>query len=114
MFKKRELTILSNGLWSVVDLVSADPVQVSPVHPGACFRLDYSVVYATVCDHLDDERTTLLLYVLLHQHQQFRLYVYTNADIQRMVLALLQVLYAGDNQVSFQRLLAVHLLFAIQ
>jgi len=79
---------------------SQDPVQVSPVHPGACFRLDYSVVYATVCDHLDDERTTLLLYVLLHQHQQFRLYVYTNADIQRMVLALLQVLYAGDNQAS--------------
>lgn len=64
----------------------ADPVQVSPVHPAACFRLDYSVLYGTLCDRLSDERTTLLLYMLLHQHQQFRLFVYTHADIQRMVL----------------------------
>ena len=62
-----------------------DPVQVSPVHPSACFRLDYSILYSTLCDRLGDERTTLLLYMLLHQHQQFRNYVYTHADIQRMV-----------------------------
>ncbi len=77
-----------------------DPVQVSPVHPAACFRLDYSVVYSAVCDQLHDERTTLLLYLLLHQHQQFRNYVYTNADIQRMVVSLLKVLYNGDSQGS--------------
>jgi len=79
---------------------SQDPVQVSPVHPAACFRLYYSVVYSAVCDQLHDERTTLLLYLLLHQHQQFRNYVYTNADIQRMVVSLLKVLYNGDSQGS--------------
>lgn len=102
--------------------MTADPVQVSPVHPSACFRLDYSVLYSTLCDHLGDERTTLLLYMLLHQHQQFRNYVYTHADIQRMVrfhnlfvlisikikkgffwtqvIALLQELYNGNDQGS--------------
>ncbi|XP_046451728.1 dymeclin-like isoform X1 [Daphnia pulex] len=79
---------------------SQDPVQVSPVHPSACFRLDYSVLYSTLCDRLGDERTTLLLYMLLHQHQQFRNYVYTHADIQRMVIALLQELFNGDDQGS--------------
>jgi len=67
------------------ELDFADPVQVSPVHPAACFRLDYSVVYSAICDRLNDERTTLLLYLLLHQHQPFRNYVYTHADIQTMV-----------------------------
>jgi len=79
---------------------SQDPVQVSPVHPAACFRLDYSVVYSAICDRLNDERTTLLLYLLLHQHQPFRNYVYTHADIQTMVVALLRVLFDGDNQGS--------------
>ncbi|XP_057375530.1 dymeclin-like isoform X1 [Daphnia carinata] len=79
---------------------SQDPVQVSPVHPSACFRLDYSVLYSTLCDRLGDERTTLLLYMLLHQHQQFRNYVYTHADIQRMVIALLQELFKGDDEGS--------------
>merc|ERR1712071_619890 len=79
---------------------SQDPVQVSPVHPAACFRLDYSVVYSAICDQLSDERTTLLLYLLLHQHQPFRNYVYTHADIQTMVISLLRVLFNGDNQGS--------------
>lgn len=69
----------------ILPTCNLDPVQVSPVHPSACFRLDYSVLYSTLCDRLGDERTTLLLYMLLHQHQQFRNYVYTHADIQRMV-----------------------------
>lgn len=66
----------------------SDPVQVSPVHPAACFRLDYSVVYTAICDRLNDERATLLLYLLLHQHQPFRNYVYTHADIQTMVCSV--------------------------
>lgn len=74
-----------------------DPVQVSPVHPAACFRFDYSVLYSHLCDRLGDERTTLLLYMLLYQHQQFRNFVYTHTDIQRMVLAILRELYGGDD-----------------
>ena len=69
----------------IPELYKIDPVQVSPVHPAACFRLDYSVLYSAICDQLNDERTTLLLYLLLHQHQPFRNYVYTHADIQTMV-----------------------------
>jgi len=104
------LLIESIRIWMNIDkwidvyiwtrLYFADPVQVSPVHPAACFRLDYSVVYSAICDRLNDERTTLLLYLLLHQHQPFRNYVYTHADIQTMVIALLRVLFDGDNQGS--------------
>ena len=77
---------------------SQDPVQVSPVHPAACFRLDYSALYSVLCDRLSDERTTLLLYMLLHQHGQFRNYVYTHADIQRMVVSLIKELFAGGSE----------------
>ena len=92
------LLIESIRIWMNIDkwidvyiwtrLYFADPVQVSPVHPAACFRLDYSVVYSAICDRLNDERTTLLLYLLLHQHQPFRNYVYTHADIQTMVCSI--------------------------
>ena len=36
--------------------------------------------------------------MLLHQHQQFRNYVYTHADIQRMVISLLKELFDGDDE----------------
>lgn len=35
--------------------------------------------------------------MLLYQHQQFRNFVYTHTDIQRMVLAILRELYGGDD-----------------
>jgi hypothetical protein len=57
------------------------------------FKLSISRLYNAILNKIDDERTVLLLYFLLHGNNLFSSYVLSRTDIETMILPVLKVLY---------------------
>lgn len=52
---------------------------------NATFKLSISRLYNAILNKIDDERTVLLLYFLLHGNNLFSSYVLSRTDIETMV-----------------------------
>ncbi|XP_071479686.1 dymeclin-like [Diadema antillarum] len=64
------------------------------------FKLNSANLYETFCDNLRDDQSTLLLYLLLHQNANFRNYVLSRTNIDRLVMPLLKILYNAQERNS--------------
>ncbi|KAK2721308.1 dymeclin-like [Artemia franciscana] len=72
---------------------SEDESEISPVHTSASFKMSYSNLLLALCEHLEDERVSLVLYTLLHEHDRFRQFILVQENIESLVLPHLKVLY---------------------
>lgn len=64
------------------------------------FKLNSANLYETFCENLKDDQSTLLLYLLLHQNINFRNYVLSRTNIDRLVMPLLKILYNAQERNS--------------
>lgn len=64
------------------------------------FKLDYEVLFKTLCETLKDDQTALLVYILLHQNSNFRHYVIFTSEIYKLVIPLLKLLYNAPEKNS--------------
>ncbi|XP_064471607.1 dymeclin-like isoform X2 [Ornithodoros turicata] len=72
----------------------------SSVEAVPSFKLDYSKLYDTLCTTLNNDETTLLLYLLLHRNTQFRTYVLSRSNIEALLIPILKVLYDAPQKTS--------------
>lgn len=59
-----------------------------PIGPSGSlppFKLNSANLYEAFCNHLKDDQSTLLLYLLLHQNINFRNYVLSRTNIDTLV-----------------------------
>ena len=60
--------------------------------PG--FKIEFSKLYKTLCTTLNDDQTTLLMYMLLHQNPNFKTFVLSRTtDLDQFVVPVLKILY---------------------
>ena len=52
------------------------------------FSIDYSLLYARLCATVQDEAPMLLLYLVLHANYEFRNFVLSRVDLERLVSVL--------------------------
>ncbi|XP_012253717.2 dymeclin [Athalia rosae] len=74
-----------------------DGVHIPP-KPETSFKFNLDALYSTICKVPNTDETTLLLYMLLHRNPTVKAYIMQRADIQLLVMPILQILYhAPDN-----------------
>uniref|UniRef100_A0A7G3AUS1 Dymeclin n=1 Tax=Lutzomyia longipalpis TaxID=7200 RepID=A0A7G3AUS1_LUTLO len=64
------------------------------------FKIDFSVLYNTLCQIITIDQATLLLYLLLHRNQRFYKFVMAQPDLQNLVIPILQTLYHAPDSTS--------------
>lgn len=68
---------------------------------STCFKIDFSKLYKTLCSTLNDDQTTLLLYMLLHQNGHFKTFVLSRTtDLHEFVVPVLKILYNSSERNS--------------
>ncbi|XP_063723494.1 dymeclin-like isoform X2 [Symsagittifera roscoffensis] len=66
----------------------------------ASFSISFDLLYLRLCQFLDEDQETLMLYMLLHKNSAFLNYVMTRSDIDKLLLPLLKVLYTPKSASS--------------
>ncbi|KAF8784660.1 dymeclin-like [Argiope bruennichi] len=66
----------------------------------AAFKLDFDILFKTLCNTLKDDQTALLAYLLLHQNPNFRQYIIFSSEIYLLVMPLLKLLYNAPDKNS--------------
>ncbi|XP_055697914.1 dymeclin [Phlebotomus papatasi] len=64
------------------------------------FKIDFSILYNTLCQIITIDQATLLLYLLLHRNQRFYKFVMAQPDLQNLVIPILQTLYHAPDSTS--------------
>ncbi|KAH9369058.1 hypothetical protein HPB48_002596 [Haemaphysalis longicornis] len=64
------------------------------------FKLDYGKLYETLCTTLNNDQTTLLLYLLLHRNGNFKTYVLSRSNIELLMMPILKILYEAPERTS--------------
>lgn len=65
------------------------------------FKIDFPRLYSTLCTTLNDDQTTLLMYMLLHQNGSFKMFVLSRTtDLDQFVVPLLKILYNSTERNS--------------
>lgn len=77
-----------------------DPAESTPTQAVATFKLEFATLYKALYTHLQDDQTTLLLYLLLHKNDDFRTYVLARTDVESLVLPILHTLYHAPDSTS--------------
>ncbi|KAK8396920.1 hypothetical protein O3P69_005130 [Scylla paramamosain] len=77
-----------------------DPAESTPTQAVATFKLEFATLYKSLFTHLQDDQTTLLLYLLLHKNDDFRTYVLARTDVESLVLPILHTLYHAPDSTS--------------
>ncbi|KAG7159612.1 Dymeclin-like [Homarus americanus] len=78
-----------------------DPAESTPTQAVATFKLEFATLYKTLCTHLHDDQTTLLLYLLLHKNEDFRTYVLSRTDMESLILPILHTLYHAPDKINY-------------
>lgn len=77
---------------------SQDDGDATPTKTVMSFKFNLDALYTTICKVPNTDETTLLLYMLLHRNPTVKAYIMKRADIQLLVIPILQILYhAPDN-----------------
>ncbi|XP_015513933.2 dymeclin isoform X2 [Neodiprion pinetum] len=85
-----------DALYTFTD--SQDDCTVTPAKAAMSFKFNLDELYTTICKVPNTDETTLLLYMLLHRNPTVKAYIMKRADIQLLVIPILQILYhAPDN-----------------
>lgn len=64
------------------------------------FKLDYGKLYDTLCTTMNNDQTTLLLYLLLHRNGNFKTYVLSRSNIEMLMIPILKILYEAPERTS--------------
>ncbi|KAG0428262.1 hypothetical protein HPB47_024742, partial [Ixodes persulcatus] len=64
------------------------------------FKLDYGKLYDTLCVTLNNDQTTLLLYLLMHRNSNFKTYVLSRSNIELLIVPILKILYDAPEKTS--------------
>lgn len=65
------------------------------------FKIDFGKLYRTLCQTLNDDQTTLLLYMLLHQNGHFKTFVLSRTtDLDQFLIPVLRILYNSPDRNS--------------
>lgn len=64
------------------------------------FKIDFIGLYNTLCRIVTIDQATLLLYLLLHRNQRFYKFVMLQANLQQLVIPILQTLYHAPDSTS--------------
>ena len=67
--------------------------QKGPDKQLSSFSINFEILYLRLCDFLEEDQSTLMLYMLLHKNTAFLNYVLTRSDIDKLLMPLLKVLY---------------------
>ena len=57
----------------------------SPTQAAATFKIDYTKLYDAICKTLNEDQTTLLLYLLLHKNQSMKSFILSRTNIDQLV-----------------------------
>lgn len=68
--------------YSIVAIAKENPALVEEI---ALFKLNYSRLYEVICTKIDQDETTLLLYMLVHSNSGFKSYIMARSDIEYLV-----------------------------
>ncbi|GFT49494.1 dymeclin, partial [Nephila pilipes] len=85
------------ALFSFKNSNSSDEIVCDDI---AAFKLDYNILFKTLCNTLKDDQTALLAYLLLHQNPNFRHYIIFSSEIYMFVVPLLKLLYNAPDKNS--------------
>ena len=78
------------------------------------FKLEFAKLYKTLCFTLNDDQTTLLLYMLLHRNQYFKTFVLSRAvDLDQFVVPILKILYSSPERNSHHIYMALIILLVL-
>ncbi|XP_068239348.1 dymeclin [Palaemon carinicauda] len=77
-----------------------DPAESTPTQAVATFKLEFATLYKTLYTHLQEDQTTLVLYLLLHKNEDFRTYVLSRTDMENLILPILRTLYHAPDSTS--------------
>lgn len=64
------------------------PTNLPDSEPLPWFSVDYRLLYDVICQTLNTDQSTLLLYMLLHRNQHFKAYVISRNNIDQIVTSL--------------------------
>ncbi|CAL4091898.1 unnamed protein product, partial [Meganyctiphanes norvegica] len=93
--KRPHKNILNNN-----NKFTEDPAESTPTQAVATFKLEFATLYKVLYMHLQDDQTTLLLYLMLHKNHDFRTYVLSRTDIESLVMPILHTLYHAPDSTS--------------
>ncbi|CAG2123430.1 unnamed protein product, partial [Medioppia subpectinata] len=78
------------------------------------FKLEFAKLYKTLCLTLNDDQTTLLLYMLLHRNHYFKSFVLSRAlDLDQFVVPILKILYTSPDRNSHHIYMALIILLVL-
>ncbi|CAB4053951.1 DYM [Lepeophtheirus salmonis] len=63
-------------------------------------QFDFAKLFKSIWSTLDSDESTLLLYLLLHQNDCFRIHVLASSDMDLLVIPLLKTLYRAPTKTS--------------
>ena len=70
---------------SLFHCADASDMSSSKDAPPTSFKIDFGVLYKTLCQIVTIDQATLLLYLLLHRNQRFYKYVMAQIELQNLV-----------------------------
>ena len=78
------------------------------------FKIEFAKLYKTLCNTLNDDQSTLLLYMLLHQNQHFKTFVLSRTtDLDQFVIPVLKILYNSPDRNSHHIYMALIILLIL-
>ena len=78
------------------------------------YEMNFAHLYESLCNTLNDEQTTLLLYMLLHQNAYFKLFVLSkSSDMADFVIPVLKILYNSPDRNSHHIYMALIILLIL-
>lgn len=99
------------ALYSFTNSQDSSNINASVAIPT--FKLDYTKLYSTLCSTLNDDQTTLLLYLLLHRNVQFKNFVLSRTDVDALVVPILKILYNAPERSSHNIYMALIVLLIL-
>ncbi|KFD56967.1 hypothetical protein M514_02224 [Trichuris suis] len=70
--------------------------QSLPTQATVCFKLNFAELYDQLCDRSADRPSLLLLYFLVYKNMEFRNYILSRINLDKLLLPILKVLYNSD------------------
>nr|XP_023020039.1 dymeclin [Leptinotarsa decemlineata] len=87
-----------NSLFSCLDSQDTNPVP--PTKASSLFKIDFNLLFLTLCEKATGDAATLLLYLLLHRNQSFKSFLLRRADLDQLIVPILKTLYNAPNSNS--------------
>lgn len=78
------------------------------------FKINFQLLFDVLCAQQNEDQATLLLYLLLHKNQQFKIYVLSRtSDLHLLVVPVLRILYTSDTRSSHHIYMALIILLIL-